>query len=473
MNAQLIEQFIKIVGSEYALTNEDDQTRYITENRGLFTGSTPLVVKPGNTDEVSQIVRLANETKTVIVPQGGHTGHVGGAMPDESGEQVILSLERMNRVREVDLNGNVIVCEAGCVLESIQSVADQHERLFPLALGSQGSCQIGGNISTNAGGTGVLAYGNTRQLVMGLEVVLPSGEIWNGLRRLKKDNTGYDLKDLFIGAEGTLGVVTAAVLKLFPKPVGKAMAFCGMETVDHAIRLLEIAQSAAGQGLTAFEFMAATPVTLTVQHMEGVRVPLQKTYPWYVMVEVSSGRSEEDAADTLQDLLEKALETEVIRDAAVATSISQQKDIWKLRESMPLAQWQIGGSMKHDISIPIHRIPQFLEKADRLVTGQIPGARLYTFGHLGDGNIHYNVSQPEGADKENFLAMQPQINDMVHELVEHFEGSVAAEHGVGQLKRDLVARTKDPVELELMQSLKRTLDPKGIMNPGKVIKAAD
>ncbi|MEM9280157.1 MAG: FAD-binding oxidoreductase, partial [Pseudomonadota bacterium] len=295
MNEQLVSQFVDIVGLGNALVETDDLTHYTHENRGLFIGKTPLVLKPVSAAEVSEVVKLAAETKTQIVPQGGHTGHVGGAVPDESGSQIIVSLERMNRVREVDLDGNVSDCEAGCILEIIQKLADENDRLFPLALGSQGSCQIGGNISTNAGGTGVLAYGNTRQLVLGLEVVLPSGEIWNGLRRLKKDNTGYDLKDLFIGAEGTLGIVTAAVLKLFPKPKGKAVAFCGLETPSQALKLFKRANEAAGSALTAFELMARNPVEFTFRHMPGVRNPLSDIYPWHALVEVSSTRSEEDA----------------------------------------------------------------------------------------------------------------------------------------------------------------------------------
>ncbi len=469
MNSDLIDQFVALVGESHALRIHDDLTHYTHENRGLFVGNTPLVLKPANTKEVSSIMQLASQTRTPVVPQGGHTGHVGGAVSDESGSQIIISLERMNKVREIDLNGNVLVCEAGCILQTIQETADNNERLFPLALGSQGSCQIGGNISTNAGGTGVLAYGNTRQLVMGLEVVLPSGEIWNGLRRLKKDNTGYDLKDLFIGAEGTLGIVTAAVLKLFPKPKGKAVAFCGMSNVEKAVALLKRASELAGNSLTAFEFMAKTPVELTVAHIDDIRNPLSRFHNWHTLIEVSSNRSEEEAMETLQVILEEPLENGLIEDAAIATSIAQQRDFWRLRETMPLAQKSAGGSMKHDISIPIHRITEFLVKADQLILGDIPEARLYTFGHLGDGNIHYNITQPDGAGEQEFLAKQPEINEKIHDLVVRFEGSVAAEHGVGKLKRALLERTKSPVELRLMKTVKAALDPENIMNPGKVI----
>jgi len=416
MKPDLLKRFIDIVGKANALTGKDDLRHYTHENRGIFIGRTPLVLKPASTDEVSKILKLAAVHRIIIVPQGGHTGHVGGAVPHESGDQIVLSLERMNKIRDVDLNGNVIVCEAGCILETIQKRAEQRDRLFPLALASQGSCQIGGNISTNAGGTGVLAYGNTRQLVLGLEVVLPSGEIWNGLRRLKKDNTGYDLKNLFIGAEGTLGIVTAAVLKLFPRPKGKAIAFCGMQNVNHALDLLTAAQSLAGSALTAFEFMARLPVDLTVQNIERVRNPLKQSHNWHVLIEISSSRSQDDATQILETVLSESLEAQIIEDAALATSIAQQNDFWHLREAMPLAQLQEGGSIKHDISVPVHRIPEFLPKADKAVSKILPNARLYTFGHMGDGNIHYNVSQPVGEDKNSFLSLYDDINKAVHGL---------------------------------------------------------
>jgi len=469
MNETLMKQFIEIVGAQYALTEKDDLTHYTHENRGLFIGRTPLILKPGNTQEVAQIVKLAATTKTVIVPQGGHTGHVGGAVPDESGTQLILSLERMSAIREVDLDGNVIICEAGTILETIQKTADDHDRLFPLALGSQGSCQIGGNIATNAGGTGVLAYGNTRNLVMGIEAVLPSGEIWNGLRRLKKDNTGYDLKNLFVGSEGTLGIITAAVLKMFPKPRGKAVAFCGLETPRQALSLFGRASSHAGQSLTAFELMARVPIEFTFKHIEGVRNPLSNTQPWHVLIEISSNRSEEDAQEILQTILEESFQLETIADAALASSLTQNADFWRIRETMPLAQLHEGGSMKHDVSVPIHLIPEFLSMADKIIQTEIPDARVCAFGHMGDGNMHYNISQPEGADKQAFLSRQSAVNNLIHQLVMKMNGSVAAEHGVGRLKRDLIARTKDPVELALMKSVKQALDPDNIMNPGKVI----
>lgn len=469
MNDDLLNRFIEIIGSKHALTKRDDLTHYTHENRGLYVGKTPLVLKPANTHEVSDILKLASQTKTVIVPQGGHTGHVGGAVSDDSGTQIVVSLERMNKIREIDLKGNVVICEAGVILENIQKLSDENDRLFPLALGSQGSCQIGGNIATNAGGTGVLAYGNTRALVMGLEVVLPSGEIWNGLRRLKKDNTGYDLKDLFIGSEGTLGIITAAVLKLFPKPRGKSVAFCGLQSPDHALQLLDKASSYAGQSLTAFELMAHNPLDFTLKHFDTVRNPLDKIYPWHVLLEISSNRSQEDADETIQAILEASFETKAIEDAALSTSISQVQDFWRIREMMPVAQKYEGGSMKHDVSVPIHQVPEFLTKAGKIINREMPDARLCTFGHLGDGNMHYNISQPVDAQADDFLKRQPEINTMIHDLVVSMDGSVAAEHGVGQLKRDLIARTKNKVELDLMHTIKKALDPNKLINPGKIL----
>lgn len=469
MTPELLNRFVSIVGEDRALTSDHDLHHYTHENRGLFVGKTPLVLKPASTGEVSSIVGLASEMDIPVVPQGGHTGHVGGAVPDESGTQIVVSLERMNKIREIDLDGDVLVCEAGCILETIQTVASDNNRLFPLALGSQGSCQIGGNISSNAGGTGVIAYGNTRNLVSGLEVVLPSGEIWNGLRRLKKDNTGYDLKNLFIGAEGTLGIVTASVLKLYPKPKGQAVSWCGLDTPEQAISLLNLAKERAASALTTFEVMEATPVEFTFTHMEGVRNPLEKTHPWQVMIEISSSASQEDADAMLQNIMEQALGKDLVSDAALSGSIAQQKDFWRIREMMPVSQKHEGASMKHDVSVPIHLIPEFLRRAGDIIKSNLPEARPCVFGHLGDGNMHYNVSQPVDGDGEVFLERQPEINGLIHELVASMNGSVAAEHGVGRLKRDLIARTKDPIELNMMRQVKQALDPKGIMNPGKVI----
>ena len=469
MTPDLTKRFSEIVGTEHAITDPDTLEKYVHENRDLFFGRSPLVLMPKTTAEVSQILKLANETRTAIVPQGGNTGHAAGAIPDDSGTQIVVSMERMNTIREVDLDGNVMVAEAGCILETLQTTADNHDRLFPLALGSQGSCQIGGNISSNAGGTGALAYGTTRDLVMGLEVVLPTGETWNGLRRMKKDNTGYDLKNLFVGAEGTLGIVTAAVLKLFPKPQGKSVAFCGLASASQCVELLNLAQRQAGAGLTGFEFMARTPVSLTVLHMEGAKNPLAQIHDWHVLIEISSSRSQQDADAVMMSILEQALENETIDDASLAQSLGQQKEFWRLRELIPPAQKLVGGSMKHDISVPVNRIPDFLEGAGKLVETAIEGARVYAFGHLGDCNIHYNVSQPDGADSATFMARQPEVNSLVNDLVIAYGGSISAEHGIGQAKRDLLAATKSETEMSMMRAVKQSFDPNGIMNPGKVL----
>lgn len=467
--ASLLEQFIACVGSANALGPDDDLSRYTHENRKIYVGKTPLVLKPRSTEEVSAIMKLADETETAIVPQGGHTGHVGGAVPDESGDQIVVSLERMNNIRELDLTGNIMIAEAGCVLQTIQETADENDRLFALSLASQGSCQIGGNIATNAGGTGVLAYGNARDQVLGLEVVLADGSIWNGLRTLKKDNTGYDLKNLFAGSEGTLGIITACSLILRPKPKGKAVAFAGVKDPQQALALLNAVQQRAGRALTAFELIPRLAVECASKHIAGVRDPLGDPHPWYVLLELCSEHSFDQAQQIMGEILAEMLETKTIRDAVVAATIGQQQALWQLRESIPEAQIFEGGSIKHDVSVAVHKVPEFLEQAGKIVKKLSPEARIYAFGHLGDGNIHYNLMQPEGADADEFLKMRQLINDAVHDLVRSLDGSVSAEHGIGRLKRELLKRTKDPVELAIMHRIKQALDPKGIMNPGKVL----
>ena len=465
----LLEQFAAIVGEANTLTGEDDLTHYTHENRDIVVGSTPLVLKPANTQEVAAILKLANETKTAIVPQGGHTGHAAGGVPDESGSQIVLAMERMNRIREIDATGNTMTVEAGVILQTIQEQADARGLLFPLSLASEGSCQIGGNISTNAGGTGVLSYGNTRELALGLEVVTPQGEIWSGLTKLKKDNTGYDLKDLFVGAEGTLGVVTAAVVKLFPKPKGKAAAWIGLATPEHALDLLNGALEKAGRSLTAFEFMPRIGVGAVFDHYRQIRNPLAARHDWQVLMEISSARSQQDAEAELEALLGAALEDGMIEDAAVSVSEAQRLSFWAIRETMPESQKRLGGSIKHDISVAVHRIPEFIERAAPVVEAAFPGARPFPFGHMGDGNIHYNVSEPEGMATKDFLAGRERIQDGVNALVIEMDGSISAEHGIGRLKRDLLARTKDPAALAMMRAIKQALDPNGIMNPGKVV----
>lgn len=467
--AERLRAFIDIVGETNALTSLDDIKPYLTENRGLYHGASPLVLKPGSTAEVSAILKLASETGTAIVPVSGRTGLVGGQVPREDGQDVLLSLERMNKIREVDPVADVIVADGGAILADVQKAAEAHGRLFPLSLGSEGSCRIGGNLATNAGGTAVLAYGNMRQLCLGLEVVLPTGEIWDGLRRLKKDNSGYDLRDLFIGAEGTLGIITGAVLKMVPRPRGKQVAYVGLASPDAALQLFEQASQRCGSALTGFELMPRIGIEFTTKHIAGVRDPLASIHPWYALVDISTSDSAETAEAMMQELLADAFEAGLVSDAAIANSIAQQDAFWHLRESMSEAQKPEGGSIKHDVSVPVSRIPAFLKEADAAVHALMPDARICAFGHLGDGNIHYNISQPVGADKAAFIARWREVNAVVHAVVHKHTGSISAEHGVGQLKRDELAASRPAIETELMRRIKQAFDPAGIMNPGKVI----
>jgi FAD/FMN-containing dehydrogenase len=466
LSPALIAQFAAIVGAQRALSSPHDIAPHLTENRDLFHGKSPLVLKPGSTAEVSAILKLANETRTAIVPQGGNTGLVGGQVPDASGGQVIVSLSRMNRIREVDIDGECIVVEAGVILDTLSKTAQEHGRLFPLWLGSAGTCQIGGNLSSNAGGTQVLAYGNMRDLCLGLEVVLPGGEVLNGLSRLKKDNAGYDLRNLFIGAEGTLGIITAAVLKLYPMPKGRAVAWVGVESPEKALSLFNAARGAGL--LTSIELVARIGMEFALRHA-AAREPLSAPAPWYVLLEYSSHRSSEDAQVSMERLLGSALEKGLILDAVIAASLREQGEFWSLRENLSHAQKPEGGSIKHDISVPVAKIPEFIARAGKAVQNLIPGARLVTFGHMGDGNLHYNISQPIGADKAAFLARWDEVNLLVHDIVHEFSGSISAEHGIGQLKRDELTRYKQPLALDLMRRIKGVFDPNGIMNPGKLI----
>jgi FAD/FMN-containing dehydrogenase len=470
MNSDLISRFAAIVGDVHAVTDQKEIAPHLIETRGLYHGTSPLLLKPANTEEVSAIMRLASETGTAIVPQSGNTGHVGGQTPREGKSDVLLTLSRMNRVREVDISANAITVDAGCILDTVHKVAEEHDRLFPLSLGSQGSCQIGGNLSTNAGGTQVLAYGNTRQLCLGLEVVLPTGEIWDGLRKLKKDNTGYDLRDLFIGAEGTLGVITGAVLKLFPKPRGHQVAIAGLKSSEDALVLLGMASNICGTSLTGFELMVRLGLEFTVRHIPGVRDPLANSHPWYVLVDISTSDSAESAERMMQSLLEEALSKGIIEDAAIAASTAQARAFWHMRESMSEAQKPEGGSIKHDVSVPVSSIPAFMAKAEKAVVADVPGARICAFGHMGDGNIHYNISQPIGADKQQFIGRWREVNKIVHGLVLEYGGSISAEHGIGQLKRDELAEIRPAIEMDLMRRVKHAFDPAGIMNPDKVVK---
>ncbi|WP_454287972.1 FAD-binding oxidoreductase [Rhizobium arsenicireducens] len=466
---ETLRAFVAIVGEANALTVAADIAPYLIESRGLYHGTSPLVLKPSSTQEVSAILKLASETGTPIVPAGGRTGHVGGQVPREGGADVVLSLERMNRIREIDTVADVIVADGGTILADIRKAAEESGRLFPLSLGSEGSCRIGGNLSTNAGGTAVLAYGNARQLCLGLEVVLPTGEIWDGLRRLKKDNSGYDLRDLFIGAEGTLGVITGAVLKLHPQPRGRQVAFAGVRSPDEALALFERASLRCGAALTGFELMPRIGIDFTTRHIPGVRDPLASPYPWYALIDISTSDSAETAERMVNALLEEVFEAGLVQDAVIASSLAQQTAFWRLRESMSEAQKPEGGSIKHDVSVPVSRVPRFLTDADAAVLALIPDARIFAFGHLGDGNIHYNISQPVGADKAAFVARWREVNAVVHAIVLAHGGSISAEHGVGQLKRDELIANRPAIETELMNRIKQAFDPAGIMNPGKMV----
>jgi FAD/FMN-containing dehydrogenase len=457
------------IGVSHVLTESNDVAGYLTEWRQRFTGKAIAVVRPGTTDEVATIVRICNQFKTPIVPQGGNTGLVLGSVPDESGTAILMSLTRLNRVRKVDTINNTMTVEAGCVLEHIQNVASEAGRLFPLSLAAEGSCTIGGNLSTNAGGTGVLRYGNARELCLGLEVVTATGEIWNGLRGLRKDNTGYDLRGLFIGAEGTLGIITAAVLKLFPQPRARLTALAAMHSPDDALRLLSLTQERCGSTLTGFELMSDFCLRLVVKHLPQMRLPFSQNHGQYVLLELSDNESEEHANAMFEGLIGDALEQDLIQDAVVASSIAQSDALWNLREHIPLAQAEEGKNIKHDISVPISCIGDFIRETDVLLAASFPGCRMVTFGHLGDGNLHYNVSPPEGASPDAFLSQQTAINRVVHDSVNRFGGSISAEHGLGALKRKEIRDYKSEVEINLMRAVKQALDPSGLMNPGKVL----
>ncbi|WP_274425462.1 FAD-binding oxidoreductase [Chelativorans sp. YIM 93263] len=465
----LVERFAAIVGARHALREPGDIAPHIEEPRGLFGGQTGLVLKPGSTEEVSQILKLATQTGTSVVPQGGNTGLVGGQMPDGTGGEVVLSLSRLNRIRELDLSANTVTAEAGVVLQTLQEEADRNDRLFPLSLASQGSCQIGGNLSSNAGGIGALAYGTSRDLCLGVEVVLPTGEVLDDLRKLKKDNTGYDLKNLFVGAEGTLGVITAAVLKLHPKSKGRELAWAAVSSPVDALALFNAANEKAGTALTAFELMGRTPLEFVLKHMPGTQAPFGESHPWHVLVEISSGRSAEDARTLMEDILGGGLEQGLVLDAVIAQSEAQVAELRRLREAMSESQKPEGASIKHDISVPVSAIPEFIAKAGEAVQKVVPGSRVVCFGHMGDGNLHYNISQPAGAERGPFLAQYRPMNEAVHAVVRELGGSFSAEHGIGRMKREELLATQSEIATDLMRRIKNSFDPANIMNPGKVI----
>jgi len=465
----IIDSIRAIVGPAGLVVSPQETAPYATDWRKRYRGKALAVAKPASTAEVAAVVRACAESRTGVVPQGGNTGLCGAATPDSSGSQIVLNLSRMNRVRAIDAHNNTLTAEAGCVLANLQKAAEGAGRLFPLSLAAEGSCEIGGNLSTNAGGTAVLRYGNARELVLGLEVVLPSGEIWDGLRGLRKDNTGYDLKHLFIGAEGTLGVITAAVLKLFPLPKSRATAVVAVQDPENALGLLQRTLEECGERLTAFELFSDFCLALVLKHFKDAAAPFARRFPHYVLLELSDTRPGEAVASLAEGILGAALEEKSILDAALAQSDAQAKALWKLRDFISEAQAHEGPNIKHDVSIPISRIPEFIRTTDAELGRAHPGVRMVTFGHVGDGNLHYNVSAPEGVAPGAFVARTEAINRIVHDSVARFGGSISAEHGLGQLKREEIRRYKSPLELELMRRIKRALDPHGIMNPGKVL----
>jgi len=465
----LLDRFSAIVGAQYALRDPQAIAPYVTEPRDKFGGRTPLGLRPGSVAEVAAILKLANETRTAIVPQGGNTGVVGGQTPSSAGNEILVSLSRLTQVRAVDPASNTMTVDAGVILADVQAAAAAVDRLFPLSLASEGSCQIGGNLSTNAGGTAVLAYGTTRDLVLGIEVVLASGTVWDGLRTLRKDNTGYDLKDMFVGAEGTLGIITGAVLKLFPRPRGVSVAFVGLKSPEAALALFNVARSHAGVGLTAAELMPRIALDTVLRHIPGTRDPLAGRHDWYLLIEVSSSRSQEDAETTVEAIFADGTGKGMVDDGARAQSLDQAAAFWRLRNSLSEVQKHLGGSIKHDVAVPVAAVPELLARASAAVTALVPGCRPFAFGHLGDGNMHFNITQPADMDKEAFLDRWGEVNAKVHAIVIDLGGTISAEHGIGRLKRDLLPQVKSPVEMDLMRRLKAALDPNGIMNPGKVL----
>ncbi len=464
-----IEHFADIVGNPGLLTEVADMAPYLVDERQRYRGNAIAVVRPASTEQVSAIVRLCIEAGVAIVPQGGNTSLCGAATPFEHGGEIVLSLSRMDRIREIDPINYTITVEAGVILADVQRAAEESDRLFPLSLGGEGTARIGGNLSTNAGGTGVLRYGTARELALGLEVVLPDGRVWDGLSGLRKDNTGYDLKQLFMGAEGTLGIITAAVLKLFPRPDEVQTAFVAVPDPRTAVEFLTRARIASGDRVITFELIPRLPLDLVLRYIPGARDPLANVYDAYVLFELASSQPGDDLRGLMEKILSNAMAADLALDAAIAESGQQVKDFWRLRETLPEAQKFAGASIKHDVSVPISRIADFMDDASAKVEAAVPGLRVCAFGHLGDGNIHFNLCQPEGGDGAAFEARMDELNRIVHDTVVTMRGSISAEHGIGRLRKDELAHYASDVSLDLMRRIKVALDPEGIMNPGKVI----
>lgn len=469
MKDDVYQRIRALLGPQGLIEDRAGMTPFLEEERGLYHGAARLVARPAATQELADLVKICAEAGIAIVPQGGNTGLCGGASPNSAHDQILVSTQRMNRIRSVDPINFTMIVEAGVVLQTVQNAAEAVDCLFPLSLGAEGSCQIGGNISTNAGGTGVLRYGNMRDLVLGLEVVLPDGRIWEGLRALRKDNTGYDLKQLFIGGEGTLGIVTAAVLKMFPRPKDQQTAFCALTSLDSSLALLRRARAATGDQVTGFELVPRIGYEMGMALVPGVSEKFDRAHEWYALIELSSSREESGLKEALEAFLGDAIEAGEVADAVFAQSLEQRKMLWKIREGIPEAQKKAGGSIKHDVSVPVADVPHFIRRASAAVSAAIEGVRVVPFGHLGDGNVHFNLSQPVNADKQAFLGRWVEMNRIVHDIVTDMQGSISAEHGIGRLKKEELRHYKAPVEIEMMQRIKAALDPKGIMNPGNVL----
>ncbi|AHA27570.1 FAD-binding oxidoreductase [Candidatus Liberibacter americanus] len=461
-------KFIEIVGEKGALDEQKSISPYLKEERNIYHGKSPLVLLPSCVNEVSKILKLATATKTAITPQGGNTGLVGGQIPREDENDIVLSLERINSIRDIDLIGNTISVDAGISLLETKNLAKNHNRFFPLSLPSEKSCQIGGNIATNAGGSSVLFYGNMRQLCLGIEAVLPNGEIWNGMTKLIKDNSCYDIKNLFIGSEGTLGIITGATLKLFPYPNIKKVAFIAVESIEQALELFQLSKNIAHNMLTAFELISKSILELVIKHIPNHFFPLKSRYPWYILLELSNTDTIEIANNTANTILSKGFKNGIINEWILSSSSIEKNAIWHLRNSIPSAQKKEGRSIKHDISVPIKEIPSFLAETTNRVLYNFPKTRIGLFGHMGDGNIHFNVFPPADEDQDKFLSRHwDEINDIVYSTVLSYGGSIAAEHGIGQLHKKRLKRILKPTELKIMQNIKKIFDPAGIMNPGK------
>ncbi len=467
--ASILERIGAIVGQQGLLTDPQDLEPYLGDWRGFFRGVAPAVVRPATTDQVAAVVRVCAETGTAVVPQGGNTGMSGGATPPAAGGAILLQLGRMNRILALDALNNTITVEAGCILANVQQAARDAGRLFPLSLGAEGSCQIGGNLATNAGGINVLRYGNARDLTLGLQVVLPDGRVWDGLRGLRKDNTGYDLKQVFIGSEGTLGIITAAVLKLFPVPRTTVTALIAIAAPAAAVELLALLRDECGERISAFELISRRCVELVLGHIPGTREPLARAHPWYLLVELAEASSDGSLQGEFERALERAVERGLALDAVIATSGNQREALWRIRETIPEASQAEGLLYRHDISIPVSRIPEFIAEVGAALERAFPGARVLCFGHIGDGNLHYNCFVP-GRNRDDPAALAAtDVNRTVLDVVHRYGGSFSAEHGVGQAKREELKRYKSPIEVELMRALKSALDPRNLMNPGKVL----